>query len=85
MDLKFFLEKYKKIEFSQNKIKEIVLDVFNKNNINLQKEDIHINESEINIKVSGVKKTEFFLKKRKIQEEVLLEFKNQSISINTIL
>lgn len=84
MEIRLLLEKYKNLGFSQNKIREITQDVFKKNNIFIETGDMDVKDFEIRLKISGVKKTEFILKKTKIQEELLLEFKNGGYSIKEI-
>lgn len=85
MEISFFLEKYKKFTNSQEKIKTLIGEVFEKNNLKIDKKDIKITDNEIRISVSGVKRVEFVLIKNKLNAQIEKKFKQEGIQVKVLV
>ncbi len=84
MEVRFLLEKYKNIGYSQKRIKEIIEEVFKKNNIPLSKNEFEIIDTEVRVKISGVKRTHFILLKNKIEEEIKTTLTKEGLFVSSI-
>lgn len=84
MEIKLLLEKYKNLGFSQKKIKERALLVFKNFSLTLTDEEIQIKDTEIKIKVSGVKRAHFVLYKQKIENSLQEELKKEGLIVTKI-
>ena len=82
--ISLLLDKYKRFGFKDQIIKETLISLIKeKFGAELSRGDIDIKEGNLNIKVSGPLKSEIFLNKESIREELnkLLEAKNQAHTI----
>lgn len=84
MQINLLLEKYKKLGFSQKRIKEIINVVFNSNNLKVEFSDIEVKDSEVKLLISGTKRTHFILMKKKIEEQIQKELEKEGIKISKI-
>lgn len=85
MEIRFLLEKYAQLGFAQKQTKEIILKILqNDFHIDILSKEIEIKETEVRIKVSGVRKTHITLNKHKIEEAILNELKEKGIFISKI-
>lgn len=69
------LKRFKNITNSENVKKQLIIEIFNKNNIPINKNQISISRNTIFLKVNPIIKTEIFLKK----EEIIRQIKEISI------
>lgn len=82
--ISLLLDKYKKFGFKDQIVKETLISLLKeKFGIELKREDMDLKDGNVNIKVSGPLKSEIFLKKESIREELnsLLESNSQAHSL----
>lgn len=85
MEISFLLQKYAKLGNSLKRTKEIVLQTLQDDfSIHIQPSDIEIKDTEVKIKMSGVKRTHFTLLKSKIEENIQSKLKAEKILISKI-
>lgn len=84
MELKFLLEKYKKIGSSEKKIKEIIQKIFLNYNIGISLNEIQIRNFDVYIKISGVKKNEYILLKNKILFDIQKNLTEEGLIVKNI-
>lgn len=84
MELKFLLEKYKSLGYSQKRIQEIVLEVFKQNSFVIESEKVEVKNSEIKINISGPARAQFILYKTKIEEELQNKLKKEGLVVTKI-
>ncbi len=81
MEIKFLLEKYKNLGFSQKRIKEITFEVFKQFSFSLNPGDIQIKDNEIKVMFSGTKRTHFVLIKKNLEEKIKEDLKKEGFSV----
>ena len=84
MEIRFLLEKYKNLGFSEKKIKEITLLVCEEYSLQVNSENIDIKQSEIKIKISGAPRAHFVLVKTKLEETLRERLKKEGLTISKI-
>lgn len=84
MELKFLLEKYKNLGFSQKRIKEIFMQTSKTFLLQLEDGDVEVKDGEIKIKISGSKRTHFFLIKEKLQKELQEQLQREGLKVTKI-
>ncbi len=84
MEIKLLLEKYKKIGFSQKRIKEIFITVSKKFILELKEEDVEVKDSQIKLNISGTKRTHFVLVREKMFKELEQELSKEGLKITKI-
>lgn len=71
-NISIYLEKFKNYGFDKLRIKEVVISVFKDNlNVELSRKDIDFNGENIRINLSGSGRSEFFINKKYIQNEII--------------
>lgn len=71
-NISIYLEKFKNYGFDKLRIKEVVISVFKDNlNVELSRKDIDFNGENIRINLSGSSRSEFFINKKYIQNEII--------------
>ena len=85
MEIGLLLQKYAKLGFSQKRTKEILLEVFNSDfSFDIDPKDVEVKDTEIKLKISGVKRTQFVLYKNKIEKTVQERLKKEGIIVSKI-
>ncbi len=84
MELKFLLEKYKKLGFSQKRIKELCIEISQQYNLFLNNEDVDVKDGEIKMKISGSKRTHFFLVQEKLKNQLREAFEKEGLKVTKI-
>jgi hypothetical protein len=84
MEIRFLLEKYKNLGFSEKRIKELTLVVCEQYSLKLTSDDIDIKQSEIKIKVSGAPRAHFALIKNKIEQSLQEVLKKEGLLVTKI-
>ena len=84
MELRFLLEKYKKIGSSEKRIKEIVQKIFLEYKIELLPQEILIRDQGVFIKISGSKKIEYTLLKHKIIYDIQKNLTEEGLIVKDI-
>jgi hypothetical protein len=81
MEIRFLLEKYKNLGFSEKRIKEITLAVCEQFSLKLKPENIEIKKDEVKICVSGASRMHFVLIKPKLEEALRAELQKEGLKI----
>lgn len=84
MELKFLLEKYKKLGFSERRIKELTLEVSQKFGLHITSEHIIVKDTELKIQISGTARTHFVLIKPKLEVELQKALQEEGLSVTKI-
>jgi len=85
MEIGFLLQKYAQLGFSQKRTKEIVLEVFNTDfSFDIDPKDVEVKDTEIKLKISGARRTQFVLYKNEIEKGIQARFKKEGITVSKI-
>lgn len=86
MEISFLLQKYAKLGYSLKKTKEIILQVLKDDfSISIDSKDIDVKDTEVKLKISGVRRVEFVLLRSKIEEAVQSRLKEEGIIVTKII
>lgn len=84
MEIRFLLEKYKNLGFSEKRIKEITLLVCEQYSLKLTSDDIVIKQSEVKIQISGAPRAHFVLIKNKFEQSLQEMLKKEGLVVTKI-
>lgn len=84
MELKFLLEKYKKLGFSQKRIKELCIEISRGQGLFLMDDNVEVKDGEIKMKISGSKRTHFFLIQEKLKKQLQETFEKEGLKVTKI-
>lgn len=84
MEIRLLLEKYKKIGFSQKRIREITQDIFKEFSLIVTSDEVIVNQTELKINISGTKRTHFVLIKAKIEKRLQEELVKEGLLVTKI-
>ena len=85
MQIGLLLQKYAKLGFASKRIREIVMETMNDTfAFGLESKDVEIKDGEVKIKVSGVRKFEFTLKREIIEKTLQDNLSKEGFSVSKI-
>jgi len=84
MEIRLLLEKYKKLGFSQKRIREITERILKEFFMNIDSDQIIVNQTELKINISGTKRTHFVLLKSKIEKRLQEDLTKEGLLITKV-
>lgn len=84
MEIKFLLEKYKNLGFSEKKIKEITLRVCEEFSLIVSSDDVLIKQTEVKINISGSARAHFALVKSKLEHSLQESLQKEGLKVTKL-
>jgi hypothetical protein len=85
MQIGLLLQKYAKLGFGQKRIKEIVLATLSETfSIEIDPKDVEVKDTEVKIKVSGVRKAHMMLLRETIEKTLQENLSREGFSVSKI-
>ncbi len=85
MEIGLLLKRYAHLGFNQRRIKEIVLTTLRESfSIELEDSDVQVVDTEVKIKVSGVRKAHMTLLRGKIEEAIQKDLQKEGLFVSKL-
>ncbi len=84
MEIRFLLEKYKNLGFSEKRIKELTLEICEQYKLILTSDDVSIKQTEVKINVSGSARAHFVLVKKLLEQSLQEALAKEGLKVSKI-